>query len=147
MPGWLNSLAWRQGTKVHVALFRLSGGRVGGKARGAPVVLLHHIGRKSGQERVSPLLYLPDGDDVIIIASKGGAPKNPAWFVNLREMAETTIELPGEKRRVSVQVLTPEQKAEVWPRIVELYPGYAEYQERTERDIPVIRLSPVPSPS
>jgi deazaflavin-dependent oxidoreductase (nitroreductase family) len=129
-------------THVHTATYRLTGGRIGGRIRGAPVVLLHHVGRRSGKQRTSPLLYLPDGDDVVVIGSKGGSHKHPAWWLNLREMDETEIELPGERRRVKVRVATPEERERLWPKVVEIWPDYAKYQQRTEREIPLGILSP-----
>jgi F420H(2)-dependent quinone reductase len=133
---------WNQLTRAHVAAYRLSGGRVGGKYRGAPVLLLHHTGRRSGKERVSPLLYLADGEQLVVVGSKGGSHKDPAWFLNLREMDETTVEVGGEKRRVRVRVASAEEKEALWPRLVEMYGDYANYQRRTERDIPLMVLSP-----
>lgn len=81
---------WNRFTGAHAALYRASGGRIGGTYGGAPVLLLHHVGRMSGQERVSPLIYLRDGDDLVIVASKGGSHRHPMWWLNLREMPETT---------------------------------------------------------
>jgi deazaflavin-dependent oxidoreductase (nitroreductase family) len=133
---------WNQFTRAHVAAYRLSGGRVGGTYRGAPVLLLHHTGRRSGQNRVSPLLYLPDGERFVVVGSKGGSHKHPAWFLNLREMEFTTVEVDGSKRDVSVRVATAEEKAQLWPRLVELYGDYANYQRRTEREIPLVILTP-----
>jgi deazaflavin-dependent oxidoreductase (nitroreductase family) len=133
---------WNQMTRAHVVAYRLSRGKLGGKYRGAPVLLLHHRGRKSGKHRVSPLLYLSDGDDLVVVGSKGGSHKHPAWFLNLREMPETTVEVGGEKRSVKVQVASAERREKLWPRLVELYSDYAEYQARTERQIPLVILSP-----
>jgi F420H(2)-dependent quinone reductase len=133
---------WNRFTGAHVALYRASGGRIGGTYRGAPVLLLHHLGRRSGRERVSPLLYLRDGADLVIVASKGGSHKHPMWWLNLREMSETTVQVGAERQRVAVRQASSEEKAELWPRLVELYPPYADYQARSSRDIPVIRLSP-----
>jgi F420H(2)-dependent quinone reductase len=129
-------------TRVHTAAYRASGGRIGGRVRGAPVVLLHHVGRRSGKQRTSPLLYLADGDDVVVIGSKGGSHRHPAWWLNLREMDETEIELPGERRRVKVRVATPEERERLWPKVVEMYADYATYQRRTDREIPLGILSP-----
>jgi F420H(2)-dependent quinone reductase len=134
---------WNQMTRAHVVTYRLSHGRLGGSYRGAPVLLLHHTGRKSGQDRVSPLLYLDDGDDLVVVGSKGGSHKHPAWFLNLREMPETTVEVGGEKRRVKVRVASAQEREKLWPRLVDLYSDYANYQERTEREIPLVILSPV----
>ena len=133
---------WNRFVGAHVALYRASGGRVGGTYRGAPVLLLHHVGRKSGQERVNPLIYLRDGDDLMIVASKGGSHQHPIWWLNLREMPETTVQVGAETQRVAVRQASSEEKAQVWSGLVEVYPPYADYQARSSRDIPVIRLSP-----
>ena len=133
---------WNQLTRVHVEAYRLSHGKLGGEYRGAPILLLHHTGRKSGSERVSPLIYLADGDDLVVVGSKGGSHKHPAWFLNLREMPETTVEVGGERRRVKVRVASAQEREKLWPRVVEVYSDYANYQERTEREIPLVILSP-----
>lgn len=136
------SIAWDAFTRAHVIAFQATGGRVGGSVRGAPVVLLEQVGRKSGKRRTTPLLYLPDGDDVVVIASRAGSHKHPAWWLNLREMDETTIQLGGERRRVKVRQATPEERERLWPRVVEMYSDYGAYQARTEREIPLGILSP-----
>jgi len=136
----LRTAAFQQLTKVHVAAFRLTGGRVGGQIRGARVLLLHHRGRRSGAERVSPLLYLPDGDRIVVIGSKGGSHTHPAWFLNLREMEKTEVELAGERRWVSVRVADDDERAALWPRVVQIWPDYATYQTRTDRQIPLVLL-------
>jgi F420H(2)-dependent quinone reductase len=133
---------WNRFVGAQVALYRATGGRIGGTYRGAPVLLLHHVGRRSGQERVNPLIYLRDDRDLVIVASKGGSHRHPMWWLNLREMPETTVQVGAHKQRVAVRQASPEEKAKLWPRLVETYPPYADYQARSSRDIPVIRLSP-----
>jgi deazaflavin-dependent oxidoreductase (nitroreductase family) len=133
---------WNRLTSAHAALYRASGGRIGGSYKGAPVLLLHRVGRRSGRERVSPLIYLRDGADLVIVASNGGSHRHPMWWLNLREMSETTVEVGGQSERVAVRQASSGEKAKLWPRIVEIYPSYADYQARSSRDIPVIRLSP-----
>lgn len=133
---------WNAFTRLHVLVYRRSHGRVGASYRGAPVLLLNHVGRRSGQRRASPLLYLPDGDDLVIVGSKGGSPRHPAWWVNLRASPTTTVEVPGEKREVTARQASPEEKARLWPRLVEMYADYEAYQRSTTRDIPVVMLSP-----
>jgi deazaflavin-dependent oxidoreductase (nitroreductase family) len=133
---------WNRLTGAHAALYRASGGRIGGSYRGAPVLLLHHVGRRSGRERVSPLIYLRDDADLLIVASHGGSHRHPMWWLNLHEMPETTVEVGGQRQRVAIRQASSGEKAELWPRLVEMYPSYADYQARASRDIPVIRLSP-----
>jgi F420H(2)-dependent quinone reductase len=133
---------WNQMTRTQIGVYRLSHGKIAGTRSGAPILLLHHTGRKSGKERVSPLIYVEDGDDLVVVGSKGGSHKHPAWFLNLREMTETEVEVGGDKRRVKVRVASPEEKERLWPRAVEVYGDYANYQRRTERDLPLVILSP-----
>ena len=139
-PGTPAFRAWTAITTLNTWMYRISGGRIGGSFDGAPVLLLHHVGRKSGERRVAPLLYLPDGDDLVIVASYGGAPKHPAWFHNLVATPETEIELGRERRAVTAQVATSEERARLWPELLKLYPAYGTYQDRTEREIPLVLL-------
>jgi deazaflavin-dependent oxidoreductase (nitroreductase family) len=129
--------------EIHRRVYELSGGRVGHHIPGVPpVLLLEHVGRRSGRRRRSPLAYLEDGDDLVVIASRGGSPQHPAWWLNLREMPETTVWLGSERRRVRPSRAGAEERARLWPRILDMYRGYETYQRRTEREIPVVILSP-----
>ena len=136
--------------KAQVAVFKATNGRIGNKWRvGAgwkkpvPTLLLEHVGRKSGKTFVTPLLYMPDGADVIVVASQGGLPKNPQWYANLAEHPDTRISLKGEKNRpVRARTATPDEREALWPRLVELYADFAKYQKWTERTIPVVVLEP-----
>jgi F420H(2)-dependent quinone reductase len=127
------------------AILRLSGGRLGGHfLRGAPVGLLTTTGRKSGQRRTTPLIYLADGDRVVIVASLGGMPKSPLWYHNLVANPDTEFEPPREpRRRYRARTATAEEKAAYWPRLCAIYPDYADYQARTDRNIPVVLLDPI----
>jgi len=126
----------------HALVYRLTGGLIGHRMPGAPpTLLLEHVGAKSGTRRTSPLTYLADGDDVVLVASKGGYPKHPAWFHNLRAHPATTVQIGREHRAVHARVATPEERERLWPKVVELYSGYADYQRRTEREIPLVVLS------
>jgi deazaflavin-dependent oxidoreductase (nitroreductase family) len=141
-PHTLRAKLVNAGVNMNVQLYRLSGGRLGNKVKGAPVLLLDHVGRKSGVKRTTPLLYLADGDDVAIVGSRGGSDAMPAWWFNLMASPDTTVQIGRERRRVAARQATPEEKAELWPRLCEMYPDYAVYQRRTDRDIPVAILSP-----
>jgi deazaflavin-dependent oxidoreductase (nitroreductase family) len=126
--------------------FRANAGRVGGNFEGAPMVLLHHRGRKSGREYVNPTMYLPDEtrDDVLyVFASKAGAPSHPDWYYNLTTQGEASIELGTESYRVTVRELTGDERDRVYAEQARRYPGFAEYAERTEgiRTIPVLELT------
>ena len=144
MPAPKSSLFWRffnNSVKGHTAVFRLTGGRIGGRMVGGPILLLHHVGAKSGKRRVSPLLYLPDGERMVIVASKGGYTKHPGWFHNLMANPDTHVELPREgKVAVRARKAPAEVREELWPRVVDLYEGYATYQRSTDREIPLVVL-------
>jgi len=126
----------------HTLVYRASGGVIGHRFPGAPpTLLLTHVGAKSGQKRISPLTYTRgDGDDLVLVASKGGYPKNPAWFHNLKAHPDTEVQVGREHRPVHARVATPEERERLWPRVVENYSGYAEYQKRTDRVIPLVIL-------
>ena len=128
----------------HTFIYRASGGLIGHRVPGAPpTLLLEHVGAKSGEKRVSPLTYtVGDGDDLVLVASKGGYPKNPAWFHNLKAHPDTTVQVGRDKRPVHARVATPEERERLWPRVVDNHSGYAEYQKRTDREIPLVILEP-----
>jgi deazaflavin-dependent oxidoreductase (nitroreductase family) len=129
---------------LHTLAYRASGGRIGQRIPGVgKMLLLDHVGAKSGTKRTSPLLYTPDGDNLLIVASKGGFPKHPAWFHNLVANPDTTIQVGSEHRPVHARVATPEERERLWPMVVKTYRGYAEYQARSRgREIPVVILEP-----
>jgi deazaflavin-dependent oxidoreductase (nitroreductase family) len=129
--------------KGHTAVYRLTNGLVGHRLPGAaPMLLLDHQGAKSGKKRTSPLVYFEDGSDVVIVASKGGYPKHPAWYHNLRAHPDTTIQVGSKRRAVRARVATDEEHKRLWPKAVETYSGYAGYQKRTDRQIPLVILEP-----
>jgi deazaflavin-dependent oxidoreductase (nitroreductase family) len=136
--------------KAQVRLFRLTNGRVGSKWRiGAgfkkpvPTLLLEHVGRKSGTTFTTPLLYLADGPNLVIVASQGGLPKNPQWYPNLVAHPDTVVHLRGERgRQVRARVASAEERATLWPRLVDLYADFARYAAWTDREIPVVILEP-----
>ncbi len=109
---------------------------------GAPVLLLDHVGRKSGKKRTNPLICTEDGEDLVIVASKGGIDKHPAWYLNLRANPETTVNWRGERRRVRARDATDSERERLWPIMADVYPPYDSYQRRTERRIPVVILEP-----
>ncbi len=122
--------------------FRANGGRVGGMFEGATLLLLHHIGARSGQERVNPLVYDRDGDRYVIFASKAGAPTNPDWYHNLKAHPEVTIEVGTDTIPVTAAEATGQERERLFQAQVERAPTFAEYQAKTERTIPVIILTP-----
>jgi deazaflavin-dependent oxidoreductase (nitroreductase family) len=125
----------------HATVYRLTNGLVGHRFPGSPpMLLLDHVGAKSGQKRTAPLVYVKDGDDIVLVASKGGNPKNPAWFHNLKANPETTVQIGSEKRPVRARVANDEERKRLWPKAVATYGGYAGYQKRTDRKIPLVVL-------
>jgi deazaflavin-dependent oxidoreductase (nitroreductase family) len=128
---------------LHTWLYRVSDGNIGGRfAGGAPVLLLTTTGRRSGKPRTSPLLYVRDGEKLVVVASKGGAPTHPAWYLNLNANPEVEVQLGNERKKMRAETCTAEQKARYWQRLRAVYPGYQGYQDRTKRDIPVVILRP-----
>ncbi|MCU1354214.1 MAG: nitroreductase family deazaflavin-dependent oxidoreductase [Acidimicrobiales bacterium] len=121
--------------------FRANGGRVGGQFDGAPMAVITTTGAKSGQPRTVPLMYLPDGDRVVIFASKAGAPTNPDWYHNIVANPAVTVEIGDDRYEAEAQVLSGAERDEIYARQAEAYPGFAEYQAGTERVIPVIALT------
>ena len=137
-------------SRAQVRVFKLTNGRVGNKWRvGAgwkkpvPTLLLRHVGRTSGKRYETPLLYLEDGPDLVVVASQGGLPKNPQWYANLLAQPETSVSLKGQRSRpVHARVVGAEERAALWPRLVDLYADFAKYQKWTDREFPVVVLEP-----
>ena len=124
-------------------IYRLSGGRLGAKwMHGAPILLLTTTGRKSGEKRTAPLLFLEDGQRVVLVGSQGGMSKDPQWVKNIDADSEVQVEIGSRKRAMSARRGSSEEKAHYWPALCEMYPDYADYQARTVRDIPILILDP-----
>ena len=121
--------------------FRANGGRVGGQFGGSDMILIHHVGARTGQTRVNPLVFFPDGDRMIIMASKGGAPTHPAWYHNLKANPKITVEVGTETFPVEVTELVGDERDALWARIVERMPGFGDYQRNTTRTIPLLALT------
>ena len=132
---------WNQGV---ITEFRANEGRVGGPFTGAPMILVHHVGRTSGKEYVSPLVYLPgDDDSMYIFASKGGAPANPDWYRNLIATGEATVEVASGTFQVTITELAGDERDRIFAEQVKRMPGFGDYAKKTEgiRTIPVLRLT------
>jgi deazaflavin-dependent oxidoreductase (nitroreductase family) len=132
-------------TRLHTAAYRALGGRFVGRVGRAPMLLLHHKGAKSGTERVTPLIYLEDGPRLVVVASKGGTDRHPAWFHNLMAHPDTTVEVGRERRPVRARTATPEERERLWPRAVEIYGAYEDYRRQADevgREIPIVVLDP-----
>lgn len=126
--------------KAIIKEFRGNAGKVGGPFEGAPLLILHTTGAKSGKERVNPLMYLPDGDRSFVFASKGGAPTHPDWYYNVVANPTVTVEIGTETFNATARVLEGDERDRVWKEQKQLYPQFAEYEAGTTRTIPVIAL-------
>jgi deazaflavin-dependent oxidoreductase (nitroreductase family) len=127
-------------TGLHIFCYHLSGGAIGGRMMGCPVLLLTTVGRKSGKARTVPLFYLPDGDCYVLVASNGGAATHPLWYRNLLANPQIQIEVGRQKFSATPEQATSEERARLWPLLVAMYPSYADYQKRTSREIPLVIL-------
>jgi deazaflavin-dependent oxidoreductase (nitroreductase family) len=133
-------------TGRHSAIFRASNGRLLNKGMGMPVLELTTAGRKSGNRRTTMLTSpVRDGDMLVLVASYGGDDRHPAWFLNLRDNPDVEVTMGGETRPMRARAASADEKAELWPRVVAAYRGYAQYQTRTERDIPLVIVEPTSS--
>lgn len=127
----------------HARIYEATGGRIGHRIPGLPpVCLLDHTGARSGRKRTTPLLYIEDGNTIVVVASKGGYERHPAWFHNLKAHPDTTVRLGTELRRVHARIADPDERERLWPKAVEAWPSYATYAARTPREIPLIILEP-----
>lgn len=130
-------------TGFHEQVFKATKGRVAGSAFGMPVVMVTTTGRKSGKPRTTMLTSpVHDGDTVVLVASYGGDDRHPAWFLNLRDNPDVEVTMEGRTRRMRARVASAEERAELWPRCTAVYKGYASYQKRTDREIPLVILEP-----
>jgi len=127
----------------HTLIYRASHGLIGHRFPGAPpMLLLDHVGARSATRRTSPLVYTVDGQDLVLVASKGGYPKNPAWYHNLIANPDTAVQVGSSRREVHARVADPAERERLWPLVLRTYGGYADYQKRTEREIPLVILEP-----
>jgi F420H(2)-dependent quinone reductase len=136
----------RRSTRVHAALYRRTGGRLGGHLPGFPearIALVDHVGRKSGVRRIAPLMFVADGDAVVVAASKAGQPTHPSWFHNLMASPDTSVQVGPEVRSVRARLASDEERERLWSQLVAIYPGFDFYRRNAgERQIPVVVLDP-----
>jgi deazaflavin-dependent oxidoreductase (nitroreductase family) len=125
---------------LHRELYRGSSGKLGKKFFGSPILLLTTTGRKTGRPRTWPLTYLPEGENLIVIASNGGQPNHPSWYLNLQANSQVRVQLGERNYTMIAQTVEGDERVRLWSRVVEEYPAYAEYQQRTDRQTPVVVL-------
>jgi deazaflavin-dependent oxidoreductase (nitroreductase family) len=141
LPAKAETRAWQLFQSSHIALFRASGRRAGTRFGAVNVLFLHHFGAKTGVERISPLLYVEDGQNLAVIASKGGHVRHPAWFHNLKAHPEVRVEMRGEVRPVRARVASGDERERIWKKAAAVWPDYERYQQRApHREIPVVVL-------
>jgi deazaflavin-dependent oxidoreductase (nitroreductase family) len=138
----VSQFVFRSMSALNTWLYRLSGGKIAGSMKGAPILLLTTTGRKTGKTRVTPLLYLRDGENLVLVASKGGSPSHPVWFLNLEANPDVEVEVGRTRERRRARRATSEERERLWPKVVEMYRGYADYQAKTTREIPLVILEP-----
>jgi deazaflavin-dependent oxidoreductase (nitroreductase family) len=138
----------RRATRVHSAIYRRSGGRLGARMPGFPaagIALVDHVGARSGTRRTSPLMFLRDGEAVVVVASKAGQPTHPAWFHNLMAHPDTSVQIGPERRQMRARTASEEERSRLWPRLVAMYPGFEEFaRAAAPRQIPLVVLEPRP---
>ncbi|KSZ57091.1 nitroreductase [Rhodococcus pyridinivorans KG-16] len=126
----------------HVRVYQQTGGEVGYLWNGVPILLLTVTGRRSGRRLTSALIFARDGEDLLVVASKGGAPKHPLWYVNLQENPHAEVQVKDRKMQVVARTATKAEKPRLWKIVTDTWPNYDTYQARTDRDIPVVVLTP-----
>jgi len=141
-PGTLSARILNRAFSLHVVLYRLSRGRIGGRMQQLPILLLQHVGRRTGERRTTPVLYLQHGKDRVIVASRGGSDAPPAWWLNLHANPHVTVEIRGRRSAAVAREATAKEQERLWPELVRGYSHYTLYAQRTSRHIPVIILTP-----
>ncbi len=136
---WLLALI----TRVHRFLYRVSGGRIGGRVGGVSVLILINVGRKTGQRRETPLLYIEDESRWVVVASNAGDDRSPVWWLNLKSNPDAEIQVKTELYKVRARRAAPEEEARLWPLLDASYRHYPDYRRRTHREIPVVILEPL----
>ena len=139
----LTQLLMKRMSNVHVCLYRRSGGQIGKQFLGGDVLMLTVTGRKSGQPRTLPLMYVRDGDNFVIIASNAGLDSHPTWWLNLQANPIAEVQIGSQRWRVKAEQASPEEKARLWLQMAHMYPGFDIYQRNTQRDIPLVKLQPI----
>jgi len=137
-PRWLLKFF----TRLNVVVYKLSRGRMMNKLAGMPILLVEMKGAKTGKQRTIPLMYVPHEGGFILVASQGGAPRHPVWYHNLVAYPDVRVTFDGKAEAMTASIASAEEKAKLWPTCVEYYPPYQEYQDRTERDIPLFICRP-----
>jgi len=135
-------IIFRLFTRLHVILYRLSGGRIGGNLSGVPILLLESVGSKTGKRRITPLAYIRHGGNYVVTASNGGEPHHPGWYYNLHSQPQTVIQIMDQHISVEAEQADPEERRRLWAELVKTNPRFDEYQRKTAREIAMFILHP-----
>jgi F420H(2)-dependent quinone reductase len=135
-------LVGRHFYRIHRFTYKWSGGWVGHRSMGGPMLLLTAVGRKSGELRTNPLLYMPDGPNYVVVGSNGGRPQPPAWILNVTANPAVSLQVGRRKCEADAHVLDEDERAEMWPRLITHFKGWSHYEEITERELKVVSLVP-----
>ena len=127
---------------IHRGLYKLTGGKVGANLGGRPMLLLTTTGRKSGKKRATPLQYMRDGENMVVVASNGGNKNHPAWLYNIKANPEATAQAGKKVTKVRAETANADERARLWPLLLDVYHGYQDYEDETERTIQVVVLTP-----
>ena len=138
----MNLMLMRTIAGIHRGLYGLTGGTLGGRLAGRPMLLLTTTGRKTGKPRTTPLQYMKHGENMVVVASNGGNARHPAWWFNITANASATVQVGKETKRVRAETANEEERSRLWPLLIETYAGYQGYEDETERTIPVVILRP-----
>jgi F420H(2)-dependent quinone reductase len=142
----LGRVAVQSMTALNIAVYRMSGGRVAGSLRtGAALCLVTTTGRRTGRARTVPLLFIEQDGALVLVASRGGMSAHPAWYLNLREHPEITVQVGADVVAATARDATPDERRRAWPLLVAVYPRFEQYQRRTDREIPLVIVTPDPS--
>jgi deazaflavin-dependent oxidoreductase (nitroreductase family) len=138
----VNPTLVRIASLTHLFWYQLTGGLIGGSFLGRPILLLRTTGRKSGRSYTTPLQYLQDGDNMVLAASNGGSNRHPDWWLNLQAHPDAEVQIRLQRKHVTAELAKSRERARLWGRLVDMYPGYQDYQMTTQREIPVVVLRP-----
>jgi deazaflavin-dependent oxidoreductase (nitroreductase family) len=139
---WFDRIVGRRSYRIHRFVYRWTGGLIGHRTPAGPMLLLTTLGRRTGQQRTNPLLYMPDGPNYVVVGSNGGRPQPPAWILNLSATPAVEVQVGRRRLKVDAHILSDEEKTEMWPRLIGHYKGWGHYQQLTDRELQVVKLVP-----
>jgi deazaflavin-dependent oxidoreductase (nitroreductase family) len=139
---WFDRVIGRRSYRVHRFLYRRTGGLIGHRTMAGPMLLLTTVGRRTGERRTNPLLYMPDGSNFVVVGSNGGRPQAPAWILNLSASPAVEVQVGRRRCHADAHILTEDERTAMWPRLIGHYKGWGHYQQLTDRELKVVALVP-----